>query len=386
MLQSYPDYIQVLVAILISILSGLLGIFIQRYLSRSKPSISVTGLGFTGKTVHLDEETIEATRKDVWDSTLADFVSFETVSDREKKTTERILELEKTKTVVDEWLIQNSSVPLNKNLLLSCPFFRFHRIGNAIDGELARRSLPELPVDLKSIEELPSILDLDKHKDDGWILHLGATGLRLPYLENFSDKEKLQQDLIAMSFSKGIKENIFFLLKHYSQDCAGIIHGLIKLRERLRASLEKHAKLYVVVELYNIGSNPVIFSPYMISNIYLGDESKKVLMKVSDNKESENNQNMKDTGSKFNVNPHLSKQSGASYISVNGGGAKRVELESIAPLDEFGAKAVGYFELGGIECDVSSKTIEGKFINSQKSTFGRKMSEAKKAQFLSQQS
>ena len=56
MLSSQPLYIQIGFAILLSLLSGLLGVYIQKIWSARKPRVHLSSIGFNGGLIEINDE------------------------------------------------------------------------------------------------------------------------------------------------------------------------------------------------------------------------------------------------------------------------------------------------------------------------------------------
>ncbi|MDF0378793.1 hypothetical protein [Methylophilus sp. YYY-1] len=393
---------QILVtAITTFILSGLGGALFVRYLSRGRPIVSVTSVGFSGDVIHLSEEAIDASAADSWGPPLNGFVSYDTALTRDGACSKLILELGKVKNIVDDWLSQNvsedSTQLLTKAQLKSCPYFSFSHVGSSILGKLKRRNMPDLPVPKNEVEKEARKYDLDKRKD-AWVLHLGERGILFPIHEVFSEKETNQQELIAESFSRGILRNIRLVMQTFSSSTADELNKLRTLQNELRKCIPLNANLVIEASVTNLGDRPITLSPYCITTLGLGEDSVSIILKTTAAKPQAeptepNNpvdllaravgKKSSDRGEMFAIEPFLAKAGSSPYITVPGGGTTNMMLVSTEKLGGLGEKLVKHYELGTLTCRLMATKAVGGKVFTPKVTFGKELSEHRKQQLLS---
>lgn len=388
-------------AVITFFISGIGGALLTKFLSRARPKISVTSVGFHGNVVHLSDAAIDASVNDDWGPSLKGFVSYSTACSRENKSSKLILELGKVKGIVDEWLasnmLDNNNLILTKSELLRCPYFFYSQISSSIFGKLRRRSVPDLPITIESLEGMEKKFDLEE-KDGHWVIHRGSYGTHFKMDSAFSEKEILQQRQIAESFSRGCLKNIRHIMQVFSTDTANEITKLIKLRDELRKCIAEGAHITLDAVISNLGDKPCVVTSYCSAKLGLGDETLPMLFRVTNEKAQSLHTNDQDifktiiqtkieqsgeTGEMFSVEPYLAEVSSSAHISVPGGGTTKIALTSIEPMGKIGEKLVKYFELGALTCSFTATTASGTSIKAPSITFGKELSEQQKQQLLS---
>lgn len=399
-LSNFSDVI--LAASVSFVISGLGGAALHRFLSRARPILSVTGVGFRGDAIHLSSEAIEASFQDNWGPTLNGVVSFEVISKREQFASQMVLELQVVKELVDRWLRErmgdSDTTCLSTGELRKCPFFSYSIIGNSIDGMLRQRSFPDLPLGEAELQSDDRRYPLDED-DDELVLHMGNQGIRFPFKKEFSSKEIGQQKLIADSFSKGRSKNIAFILKEFSRDAAEEINKLTRLQHELRSALSQQSRVTLHLAITNLGATPFVVKPYFVGTFAFGNAAEKLIMVLSQNRDHVEQRNPgaslisaltgkdsqpRDTGKMFDVEPYLAKESSSPYMSIPAGTSVDLTVVSLKPMEKLGEKLLKFYDLGALECSVLGETAGGKNIRTPVAMLGKTLSDQQELHLLKQ--
>ncbi|UDN27666.1 hypothetical protein LEO80_03525 [Aeromonas caviae] len=366
------DWISTLSAIGISAASGIVGVFLQKHWSRSKPLVNVTALGFEGDIVEVPDEIIRLREKCVWSDGLDHFLKFDDLLKKERDATQVLAALQKTKEIVDAWLekitVDGEAKQFAKNKLLRSPIISDGRLINAtIIGSLKRKDFPDLPVPLDEFDLFENIFPVDEAKEEkGWNVHCGRFSLN--YRDHdFAEQEKSNLKNVAFSIAKGNAKNIIFLHEYHSNFAGAEIYNEEKLVKRLRGLIIENAKISMKVNISNLGQMPIIFKPYMAAKLVFGQSEKTFVMKTEGNRETEK--------LKFDdmvrTEEFLHSSDPSPHISVSGGGSIDIKLISIKKIGTESELVSEFYELGGLQGKVFAKTLENKIFNSTMNHFGK---------------
>jgi hypothetical protein len=378
----------VLVTALASFLfSGVGGALLQRYISRAKPEITVTSAGFEGPPdyIEIQDELIGISDEDSWGPPLAKYEKFDQLRAREEDSAGTEARLTKLIAQAETWLhdSETGSDQLTRAELLKHPLIAADSMfGNSLNGMIRRQELKPPPI--SDIAKDPPIYPLFK-RDNELVLHTGRVGIRFP-TAGFMDKQMYEaNDMLAASFSKGIRKNISFYTRQFLESERRSVLTLKRFRDKLRGVLLEQSRPTLTIVVHNAGDVPAAFRPYFGMSV-LGSDGKTVidsyLMVPAVDKPSPVSKRSGDSSEgdadskEVKVDPYLPRVGGLSYTTISPGGSETLRLVATTSLGAKGTQYRASYESGLLSTKVIGLTTSGSDVWSTVSVFGANVNKA----------
>lgn len=377
------DSISITVSLFAGILSGIGGVFLQKYWSKRAPVVQLTSVAFEGPLVKVPQDLVEITKAAPWGTALESFETFEALIEYEQKQGIFSEKIEQAKSLVEDWLKQNQdhleqeSVP--KSILEACPYFHTNIIGSSLTGDLRRRKKLQPPIEKIDLESTKNILDIQSENDEGIVLHLGSKTARFPIDENFGEEQKKTIRLIAYSFVTGNSKNISWLMNHFISEASREVIEVEKIRKSLQGLLTINAVFKFGVTLTNKGTDPQLIKPYGAVSVKFGDSSKLLLVEHKKKPQISGIEQLlvdkKSAAEKpTNIPTFINKVDKSPHILVPGHSSIDVSFVSIEDSDS-SEKIIDFYRLGGVSAIVLVESSDGSKFTSPVTSFAHSLSE-----------
>jgi hypothetical protein len=221
------------------LVSGVGGAAIAEWLSRPKPLVTISSVGFSGSKhqVPINDSFIKSTSNSDWIRNYQKFEPFDAIASDYEHADRIKRALENGLTLVNEWLQMNEkqfasrTARLSLEQIVNTPYMLD---GGAISGSLigmARRGeLGEVPVELAEFSNDPSITEIADN-GEGWIVYLQRKNVMFPYaiIQTATEQSAIKQ--LAYSFAYGIGPNLIHFMKRFRESANEDIRELIEMRE-----------------------------------------------------------------------------------------------------------------------------------------------------------
>ncbi|BBG87113.1 hypothetical protein AHGSH82_042580 [Aeromonas hydrophila] len=373
---------QLLITFIASAISGIAGVYIQRYLTRAKPNINVTSLSFEGDVVEVSEEIQRLSRKCDWSQNMSRYVTYEELKKFEVIIAQAGAGLQIEKENVDKWLEQFNSIHVPEKFsigqLHNSPTFRdFKVIAGFFRGSIKSRNFPELPTPLESLKEQEKLLPIENSAKK-LALHCGQFEISFKKDDFAEDTHPLIEHLIY-SFSVGDTKNIIKIHEFFSDHAGTQFYDYQKLISETRKYLISNAKLAIGVSISNTGQTPLTIRPYFAAKLIFGEKKKTMVL---------GNINVQQWSERipfvdFVRSEQYRKSSrSTNYVSVEPGKTVHVNLVSSDGLDNDSNEIAEFYELGGLRGQVFANDQSGRVIKSKVTLFSKNISEAEKIKLL----
>lgn len=362
MFPNVPAYQQLLIALFLSAISGIAGVYIQRLLSNRKPKIFLSSMGFQGATIEISDSLSDLTKKCPWGGSLEGFVEFADLLNFEQSIGTFAEELEKARSLVDSWVSKNNdcknSPSMPKGVLLTCPYFHNPVIGSSYFGDLRRRTVLNVPFsDIDKLTALPSIFEIETENKEKIALHLGERGVAFPVAEEFGQHQIDSNRLLAYSFLKGHSENIFWVLENFLDRSSRDIIQLNKLRSEIQLLITENAGVVFTLQIANTGSEPQLIQPRGVIEIAYGENKLPIVVERREQEVKGNGildemlsaAKSKKKRSVVHVDTFLDKQDISPYLFVPGHSSEPYRFVSSETLGEPAKELINYYRLGGLK-------------------------------------
>jgi len=393
-------------------ISGVGGAYLQRWLSRAKPSLNIVAFGFDGtpEPFKLSDDLRQKSDADSWGKSLEKTSTFDALRARYRSTLGLIKDHETAIPTVDKWLQQNRPRVAGANAGLtpqlsaaeidSHAYFQDALFGSALIGNIRRLQIPEPPVtDFSKWDYKITVLD---RSDKAITVQIGRKVTRFPLTGMNSEQKRRLVTLMAESFARGIVPNII----HYSEFFLnGAREDLLKLKsleEPLRDTLTQEARLTVNVAFRNAGDVATVFRQYYAAALRAKQFSQAILLAPIERREkrpgggdllSRLSQELSDdeepstSGSDLDELSKILPSAKSSQLQgIGPGEVKQTTLQSLKPLGDDGKKIVSLFQNDVIECEVFGFLADGTKISSNPVPFGKSAVEREQQDVVKQSS
>lgn len=381
------DAISITISLSAGILSGIGGVFLQKYWSNKAPVVQLTSVAFEGPLIKVPQELIEITKTSPWGESIDNFETFEALVKYEQKQGIYSEKIEQAKSLVEDWLKQHQddfekgTIP--KSTLEACPYFHTSVIGSSLYGELRRRRQLQLPIEKIELENEKNILEIQAENDEEIVLHLGYKGVKFPIAKDFGEDQKRINQLVAYSFVTGNSKNISWLMHDFINSASREVIGVDNIRKAIQELLTKNAVLKFGVTLTNKGTDPQLVKPYGAVNVKFGDSNKLLLVEHKQIKE----ETPKKTGLEqllvdktqgsdkpTNVPTFIDRIDKSPHIIVPGHSSVDVTFVSIES-NASSKKIIDFYRLGGVSAVVMVETSDDAKLTSPATSFAHSLSE-----------
>lgn len=375
------DY-QLLITLVTSAISGVAGIYIQKYLSRAKPNLNVTSLSFEGDVVEVSEEIQRLSRKCDWSQNLSRYVTYEELKKFEVVIAQAGAGLQLEKENVDKWLEQfnTGSIPERFAIgqLHNSPTFRDMKVlSGFFRGTIKSRTFPELPTPLDELKRQTKLLPIENTVKK-LALHCGQFEIAFRKDDFAEDTHALIEQLIY-SFSVGDTKNIIKIHEAFSDHAGTQFYDYQKLISETKKYLVSNAKLAISISISNTGQMPVTIRPYFAAKLIFGEKKKSMVL---------GNINTQEWSEKLPfvdfVRSEQYKKSSTStnYVSIEPGKTVHVNLVSSDGLGHDSNEIAEFYELGGLSGQVFANDQSGRVIKSKTTLFSKNISEVEKLRLI----
>ncbi|WP_028773255.1 hypothetical protein [Shewanella waksmanii] len=388
MIENQTILVQLLVAILISSVSGLLGVYLQKLWASRKPKINIQSVGFHGGTIKIDDTTASMSKESSWGENIEGYVSFENLLDYELKMGETSARLEQAREEASDWLKKHAEfkngLTLTFSALEKCPYLYNPAIHSFVYGNLRRRKSINLPTKFDSVEKLDNIYSIARETDEEIVVHRGSHATRFPIDKDFRDQEKLVNKNIAYSFLKGESKNIFYLVESFVTSISEDILKLKSLQEELRKTITSYASINFTVAISNIGTEPHLYMPRAYVELAYGDDKKQVLVhhQLSEKNEStelaqllakeSKNKNM---NKRVQVDSFLDKTDLSPHILIGGNSTVYVSFFASEALGNSAEQIINFYRIGGLKARLALWSSTASLHTSNLTVFSKNISE-----------
>ncbi|HCE2458047.1 TPA: hypothetical protein NGU08_004355 [Vibrio parahaemolyticus] len=378
------DAISITVSLSAGILSGIGGIFLQKYWSNKAPVVQLTSVAFEGPLVKVPQDLVETTKTAPWGKVLDNFETFEALIKYEQQQGIYSEGIEQAKSLVEDWLkkhqddLEKEYMP--KSTLEACPYFHTPIIGSSLYGHLRRRKQLQLPIEKIEIENEKKLLEIHSENEKEIVLHLGYKGVKFPISEDFGDDQKRINQLVAYSFLTGNSKNISWLMSDFINSASREVIEVEKIRKALQGLLTKNAVLKFGVTLTNKGADPQLIKPYGAVNVKFGDSNKLLLVEhkhINDEKPDLEQfliDQARTSKKPTNVPTFINKIDKSPHILVPGHSSIDVTFVSIEGNDS-SEKIIDFYRLGGVSAIVMVESINNSKLTSPVTSFAHSLNE-----------
>lgn len=381
------------------LVSGVGGAFLQKYLSRAQPLITVTSAGFEGPAefVEIPDELVALTQDDSWGSSLDKYTRFSTLRDRESEAAEKEARISKAIKLAESWLHDSGkgADQVTAAEILRHPLVTDNVFGSSINGSIRRQELPAPPN--ADLQELAPVFPLFSREGDP-LLHTGKTGVRFR-TDEFVDRRMFDANkLVAESFSRGSRVNMVHYTRAFLDGERKNVLTLKTVRERLRALILEQARPAVSLTVHNAGATAVAFRPYFGMTV-LGSDGKSVtdkyLMLIDQPRQGAERlangllesmladaESDRDTSKQVKVDPYLPITGGLSYTTIIPGGSVTLRLVATEKLGAKGPQYRTSYESGLLNTRIMALTVSGEPVWSDVAAFGSNVNKAAENELL----
>lgn len=381
------DAISITVSLTAGILSGVGGIFLQKYWSNKAPVVQLTSVAFEGALVNVSQDLVETTKTAPWGESLDNFETFEDLIKYEQQQGIYSESIEQAKSLAEDWLKKYQDdlekEYISKSTVEACPYFHNSIIGLSLHGHLRRRQQFLLPVEKIEIENEKKLIEIQSDNDEGIVLHLGYKGVRFPISKDFGDDQKRINQLVAYSLSTGNSKNISWLMSDFINSASREVIEVEKIRKAIQGVLTKNAVLKFGVTLTNKGADPQLIKPYGAVNVKFGDSNKLLLVEhkyINDEKQEKSDleqlltDKARTAKKQTNVPTFINKTDKSPHILVPGHSSIDVTFVSIEG-NASSEKIIDFYRLGGVSAIVMVESINNSKLTSPVTSFAHSLNE-----------
>lgn len=384
-------------AVISFLISGVGGAFIQKYVSRAKPEITVTSAGFEGTSdyIEIPADLQKLSEEDAWGKSIAKYEKFDKLRSREEDAADTEARLLNGIALTESWLRETTTTTdqLTKSELLKHPLFVDATFGSSINGAIRRQELQPPPaIDLTLYQTLFPIF---KNSDGDPLVHTGRFGVSFPTKRFMDQRMHDANRLFAESFSKGLRMNVLHYTNQFLEFERTNLLANKKLRERLKIILLEQSRPTLTIVVHNAGDSPVAFRPYFGMNVLAADgktvsdsylmlpektssianttDSAGILASLIANKGEGGDD---DAAKQVKVEPYLPRVGGLAYSTISPGATQTLRLVATAKM---GGKAAQYrsaYDSGLLNTQILGLTASGESVWSAVSIFGANVNKA----------
>jgi hypothetical protein len=374
--------VQTIITFAASAISGIAGLYLQRYLSRAKPNLNVTSLSFEGDVVEVSEEIQSLSRKANWSENIHRYISYEDLKKFEVHIAQTTAALKQEKENVDKWLENFNSDGVSSSFsigqMVRSPALTDLNVFMAhLRGSLRRRDFPSLPTSIEDLEAKKEIFPIEINSKK-YSVHCG--NFQMPFeKDDFAEDTHEQLKHLIYTISRGDATNMILIHEHFSNYAGSQVYDYQKLLVEVRKHLINNSKLSLNVSISNTGLTPIILKPYFAAKLKFGEKTKSMVLE---------NLNKISANSKIPfINMVRSEQyqkssKSTNYVSIAPGKSVQVSLVSSEGLDRDSHEIAEFYELGGLTGQVFANSESGSVVKSKMTLFSKTISEVEKKNLL----
>ena len=381
-----------LTAFITFIFSGLLGALFRDWLDRPKAFVVLSSIGFEGEQspVKITEELRKLSRASNWCNTFHRYEDYDILKETAESQLRIQARLRLALPQVDAWIQEHSSwesnVDSKANLaeIADCPYFSDYLIHNVIVGTMRRSEVQAPPVQKVDLDSADAVTELTQ-TEEGWVLYLRSNNIIFPTKDVFSDFAKQQIHSLALSFSKGSKQNIFHFIKEFKRISFQELENIDQLCKGLEKLLLPASYLVVNAMLINAGARPFTLRPFGKLNFLHDDLAtiapilafvKKTEQKPSGALDSLFEKKQTGRSDEVHVESFLPKAGDSNYVCVPPKSSIPTTLRSREPLGETGGQRIrDLYDTSVLKCSIKLVKLEGSILKSTPSIFGSQASQ-----------
>lgn len=374
--------IQTIITFAASAISGIAGLYLQRYLSRAKPKLNVTSLSFEGDVVEVSEEVQNLSRKGNWSQNIHRYISYDELKKFEVFIAQTTAALQQEKENVDKWLEHFNSDGVSANfsvgqMVRSPALSDLNVFMSHFSGSIRRREFPELPTGIEELKSQQEIFPIEINSKK-YSVHCG--NFQMPFeKEDFSEDLFSQLELLVYTISRGDAANILKIHEHFSSYAGSQVYDYQKLLLEVRKHLINNSKLSLQVSISNTGHAPIILKPYFAAKLNFGEKTKSMVLENL----NKNSANAKVPFVNIVRSEQYQKSStSTNYVSISPGKSVQVNLVSSEGLERDSHEIAEFYELGGLKGQVFANSETGAVVKSKMTLFSKTISEVEKKELL----
>lgn len=393
-----------LTAIITFIISGIGGALFERWMSRAKPAITVTSVGFCygDDLVQVENKIIELADIAGWGSNIVSNMNCKQLEE-ELETIKNIIEqLNDAINICEQWLQEHEQgyTKHNENFNISLvelkrhPYIKHAIMNRALTGGIRRGEIAEPPVTLESIRQTDSNYQtiaflcqanqdgnyIDDFNDDGADDIYLLLGNQIAQFTRCSCPLKYQRNsitLLAESFARGIGNNIAHYTQEFIFHANSDVHKLEQVRSELGKVLLPKSKIVVDISIYNSGRSAIALRPYVGLRILQSKRIFQFFILSTQPPEISYGGEDKDRSIQSNKAPKLfPSKSENPYVNLPPGDLKNLRLitnDNIIEDDILTIKNI--YSSGVLTCQVIAMTLDTQEVWSPVSVFGARISD-----------
>lgn len=378
------------------LISGVGGALLQDHLSKAKPRIIVSSVGFDGGDglVELADELIELSEKDAWHPNLSKFEPFDTLRQREREAAAIEQKLRTVLDITELWLDEHRTGPpqVSETALLRYPYLNDNTFGSSLNGSIRRSEIKPLPAsDVSNVEYVFPLYTSDGDP----LVYTGKKSSKFPAGDFISGEQSALNTLCAESLARGVRENLVSIADQIVTLEGVNLRTIMELRAKLQDTILRNARPSLNVTIHNAGGSAIVFRPYFglgvlapdsgrIDDNYLMVESRLDEKQQDDNGSpmasspllrllsmSSGNGSARDpVGNEF-----LPQGGGNRYPTVAPGETVEIKLSATTQLGAQAAKYRAAYTSGLLRVKLAALTLDGKEIWSDIHVFGDSINE-----------
>jgi|GEM_PF-6848852 len=373
------EYKSIVLTALITTAIGLSGNYIY---NKVEPSIGLkiipSSFGFSSPDddlIPVPRKLFDMTKESHYRSFKKKEVNYDELETVRNISIEQISDMEKGVVLSRAWLNQHAldidkskddiNYQLKKSAIHGHPIFEPNQefLGMTF-VKLRRGQLSAPPKNLDEMQHLPNMIPV-KHfeTDKHWEIHGSLVKVPFPYKTLPPEQELLTKNIVR-SFSRGAGENIAHFTNEYIEYASSSILLAQKIKEELEALLVNSSRLSVVAIIENTGDIAITMKPFYLANLTNGEFSHSILLRAVNTKRSNKKYE--------NATPHfLPRADETNYLNVKPGESKNIDLISIDPLEDEGAKINNLYNTELLKLTLHGLTTEDIKFNSTPVGFSR---------------
>lgn len=384
---------EIIIGAISFLFGGVLSLFLENYLNRPQPEISVKDISFYNSSkeiMNLPESLIH------FDDGLVRFRSTMDYQDILKQEGKIKIYLEASKilkTSLTEWLDKHfdpKSIDSSSNTITDFPAYDNSAYSNLFLHSVSQVDQNLIPISSSILQKMPSVFSVGLDSKENILTVTTSTGKKS--IENFSPNTSSEVYLYN-NLIYSIRTNTVINLFFYAEKCITDLNELIAKYQDILSNIEnlliENSRIKIKITIYNNGKDAVVIHPYFRLDVYNGKNIEEQYLMNTINYERDDMKFLNDylqnfssamgeeTGTEFHEKSNLESQyesffkSKKTYphLSIPGGQNITVELESTPNLSKKGIEIKKWFESGALFCKIRGLTVDDKKVVSPEIIF-----------------